>query len=178
MVNTYLPAEQTLIVSFIAMSCDTKMLKAVCADVQYGIFRIPTLLVETNLMDLPYISEACIVAVPDKNFKHLCGAVVRLKPIGIPPTEQINLSLIRSDLEDSLATCMLPALLRILTDEEELPCTATGKLIKKEILKIYFGSTDGAQVDSYPPGIERCELPKPGEQMAKPWDWGGLQCED
>ncbi|KAK5996460.1 hypothetical protein PT974_01794 [Cladobotryum mycophilum] len=42
-------------------------------------FRIPALIVERSLMDLPYISEACVLGVPYYEAKNLCGAVVRLK---------------------------------------------------------------------------------------------------
>lgn len=125
-------------------------------------------------MDLHYISEACVVAVPNNNVKQLCGAIVRLKR-GSTPTEQTSLARIRSDLQISLAPFMLPTLLRILKDEEQLPHTVSGKPIKRQILEDYFGSTDGAQPRVYPPGVERCEWERPAEGMMKPWDWGGLQ---
>lgn len=128
-------------------------------------------------MDLQYISEACVVAVPDTNAKQLCGAVVRLKR-GNTQTGQITLARIRSDLQSSLAPFMLPTLLRILMGEEELPRTTSGKPIKRQILEIYFGSTDGSHAKNDLPGVERCSRPMPGEAEIKPWDWCGLQCAD
>lgn len=86
------------------------------------------------------------------------------------------LGLIRSDLEGSLPTYMMPTLLKVLKDEEELPCTVIGKPEKKEILRIYFGSENGVQVEDYPPEVESCPIPKPGE-ATKPWDWDGRQFE-
>lgn len=71
---------------------------------------------------------------------------------------------------------MMPTLLKVLKDEEELPCTVIGKPEKKEILRIYFGSENGVQVEDYPPEVESCPIPKPGE-ATKPWDWDGRQFE-
>ncbi|KAF4504454.1 hypothetical protein G6O67_007904 [Ophiocordyceps sinensis] len=116
--------------------------------VQFGLYRISTLTVESSLMNLPRISEACVVAVPDND--------------------------IRSDLRYSLAPYKLPTLLRILKDGEDLPRTVSGKPIKRQILNLYFGSTDGAQPKTDPPGVERCGW----EAAIKPWDFCGLQSAD
>ncbi|EGE01249.1 hypothetical protein TEQG_00302 [Trichophyton equinum CBS 127.97] len=73
---------------------------------------------------------------------------------------------------------MMPTLLKVLKHEEELPCTVAGKPKKKEILSIYFGSVNGAQVENYPPEIETCHVLQPGEAEAtKPWDWDARQFE-
>ncbi|EGD95906.1 hypothetical protein TESG_03369 [Trichophyton tonsurans CBS 112818] len=146
--------------------------------IQYTIFQFSTLAVEDGLTSLPYISEACVVAVPHTKFRQLCGAVVRLRPDSQIPNNMTTLGLIRSDLEGSLPAYMMPTLLKVLKHEEELPCTVAGKPKKKEILSIYFGSVNGAQVENYPPEIETCHVLQPGEAEAtKPWDWDARQFE-
>ncbi|DAA77519.1 TPA_exp: Adenylate-forming enzyme AfeA [Trichophyton benhamiae CBS 112371] len=144
--------------------------------VQYAAFRFSTLAVEDSLTKLPYISEACVVAVPHRKLRQLCGAVVKLRPDTQLPSNTTTLGLIRSDLEGSLPTYMMPTLLKLLKDGEEWPSTVIGKPEKKEILRIYFGSTNGAPVENYPPEVESCPIPKPGE-ATKPWDWDGRQFE-
>ncbi|EFE37943.1 adenylate-forming enzyme AfeA [Trichophyton verrucosum HKI 0517] len=144
--------------------------------VQYAAFRFSTLAVEDGLTKLPYISEACVVAVPHKKLRQLCAAVVRLRPDTQITSNMTTLGLIRSDLEGTLPTYMMPTLLKLLKDEEELPSTVIGKPAKKEILRIYFGSVNGALVENYPPEVESCPVPKPGE-ATKPWDWDGRQFE-
>ncbi|OBT53698.1 hypothetical protein VE04_06328 [Pseudogymnoascus sp. 24MN13] len=142
--------------------------------VLFGVFRISALVVESSLMDLPYISEACVVAVPDNDAKQLCGAVIRLER-GTMPIGQITLARIRSDLQSSLAPFMLPALLRILEDKEELPRTVSGKPIKRQILMDFFGAVDGGLAENIPPRVERYNKLMTVEAQAKPWDWCGLQ---
>lgn len=130
-------------------------------------------------MDLPYVAEACVVGVPHQEVRELCGAVVRLIN-GVTRIEQITLSRIRSDLGGSLALFMMPLVLRIIKDGEELPRTVSGKPIKRQILKNYFGTTDWFPAGDLSPGVEYCgcTMPTIDEAEAKPWDFGGLQPAD
>lgn len=129
-------------------------------------------------MDLPYISEACAVAVPDHESKQLCGIIVRLRR-GSTPLEQITLTRIRCDLSSSLAAYMLPTLLRVMKDEEELPRTFSGKPIKRQIVEDYFGTTDWFPAQTPPPMVE-CwgKMLGISKMEIKPWDWSAKQRAD
>ncbi|KAH7128998.1 hypothetical protein EDB81DRAFT_808572 [Dactylonectria macrodidyma] len=143
-------------------------------------YRIPTLTVENSLLELPYIAEACAVAVPHKEALQLCGAVIRLRKNCAVPSETITLSKIRSDLRANLPQYMLPILLRILKDGEDFSRTVSGKFIKPKVLKESFGTTEWFLVNDLPTGVEYCgsTVPMIIEAETKPWDWSGIQCAD
>ncbi|KAI0537876.1 adenylate-forming enzyme AfeA [Xylaria digitata] len=127
----------------------------------FGNCRISTLKVEHSLLKLPYIASACVVAVPLEENKQLCGAVVRLKDV--TGEEKIALARIRADLEGDLDLAMQPTVLRILEPEEELPDTATGKPIKRQVIEDFFYDGDCGRdfvsVDNPPSRVEFCGLP-------------------
>lgn len=147
-------------------------------DVFFHGYRIASLRVENTLTDLPYIADAYIIGVPDHEAKELCGAVIRLSKDASPPAE-VTLSRIRSDLSETLPTYMLPMLLRIMDDEEEVPRTVSQKPIKKKILEQFFGVTDYWSFDSPTPRVESWgNAPEQVEAKTRPWDWCGLQRAD
>ncbi|PIG79525.1 hypothetical protein AARAC_000449 [Aspergillus arachidicola] len=142
----------------------------------YHGFRIATLPVENHLTDLPYVTEACVLGVPDHEAKQLCGAIIRCSK---DTSSQVSLHRVRSDLSKYLPTYMLPALLRVLKDTEEIPRTISQKPIKKLILRDFFGVTDYWSIENPTPGVETCgNLPPQREATTRPWDWCGLQRAD
>jgi malonyl-CoA/methylmalonyl-CoA synthetase len=127
--------------------------------------------VEQSLGSLPYVSEACVLAIPDHEARELCAAVIRTTR----NSEKINLARVRSDLKESLPTYMLPAILRILKDDEEIPRTVSGKAIKKTICKEFFATTDWWPHNNPPLDVEYCgNMPLVDGEMT-PWDWSGTQ---
>lgn len=110
-------------------------------------------MVENCLMDLPYVADGCIVGVPQDAHMELCGAVVRLRQETRSP---IRLTQIRSDLAPSLAPYMMPTLLRILVEGEELPRNASAKVMRSQVLKEYFGKEDGQIACIIPADVEQC----------------------
>ncbi|KAL2867571.1 class I adenylate-forming enzyme family protein [Aspergillus lucknowensis] len=103
----------------------------------FGNSRFSALEVELRVLALPYIAEACVVAVPVEENKQLCGAVIRLKD-GMKTT----LAHIRADLQAEIDASMLPTVLRQLPPHEELPRTATGKPIKRQVIEDFFYDGD------------------------------------
>jgi malonyl-CoA/methylmalonyl-CoA synthetase len=150
--------------------------------IAYRFCRIPALPVENGLLDLPYISEACVLGVPHTIAKELCAAVVRLRPDSNTPPDLINLGKIRLDLSKTLSTYMLPTLLRILRDDETLPLTSIGKPIKKEIRRDFFKTTDWWPLESPPADVEYWSnkaVTAIGEKdLERPWDWCAMQMAD
>lgn len=116
---------------------------------------------ERCLLKLPYIAAACVVAVPVEENKQLCGAVVRLKDI--TGMEKVTLARIRADLQADLDVAMQPTVLRLLGPEEELPDTATGKPIKRQVIEDFFYAGDCGRdwfsVDNPPRDVEFWGMP-------------------
>lgn len=86
---------------------------------------------------------------------------------------QSVLTKIRADLEGRLNAFKLPTILYILDGDQELPVTVSGKYLKRDILRTYFGSVDGVAPAKDRVGIERWDW-KFGQQPTKAWDWGAM----
>ncbi|KAK5994002.1 Acyl-CoA ligase oryP-like protein [Cladobotryum mycophilum] len=146
----------------------------------YQGFRIPTVQVELALTSLPYVTEACVLGVPDHEAKELCGAVVRLtrpaQALQHDPEQRISLAKICEDLHPILPRYMHPTLLRFIESDEEMPQTASLKPIKKQVIKKCFGVEEYWEAEKPTPGVEfsgNKQVHKEAE--TKPWDWAGLQ---
>ncbi|KKO97290.1 hypothetical protein THAR02_10610 [Trichoderma harzianum] len=128
---------------------------------------------------LPYISEACVLAIPDHEAKELCAAVIRLDGASGVPAPEISLARIRSDLMQSLPMYMLPAILRILKDGEEIPRNISGKFVKAAVRRELFATTDWWPHSNPPPEVEYWgNMPPIFEAATPPWDWCGVQRAD
>ncbi|KAJ5698288.1 hypothetical protein N7462_000293 [Penicillium macrosclerotiorum] len=135
-----------------------------------------SMLVENSILDLDYIAEACVVAVPDHASRQLCGVVARMTPDVVAAGRQIDLSKIRTDLSNrNVPLYMLPVVLKTLSEGEPLPRNVSAKPMKRDILARYFGSVGGIPPTSLPTGVERFDLPKTGNSCIQPWDWCGMQ---
>jgi malonyl-CoA/methylmalonyl-CoA synthetase len=135
--------------------------------------------VEASLMDLPYVADACVLGVPYHEARQLCGAVIKLRHDsgdGALPNSQVNLARIQADLAGVLAAYMLPVVLRILRDGEQLPRTDSGKPVKQRILREFLGTTKWFPAEDLPEDVEYCGcMPVIDEGTIRPWDWGGMQ---
>jgi malonyl-CoA/methylmalonyl-CoA synthetase len=123
------------------------------AEIRFYSFRIPVMRVESNLQDLPYISEACVFAAPDPDATELCAAVARLRENN-PQGQRNILSRIRADLSKVLPSYMLPIVIRILKDGEEVPKTQSGKTVRRFVWKTFFENADWRSVENPPPGFQ------------------------
>ncbi|KAM5475932.1 hypothetical protein MauCBS54593_000614 [Microsporum audouinii] len=135
---------------------------------------VPILEVELNLHALPFILEGCIVAVPYPNIHSMVAAIVRFAPpdtCGDGTIEQ-SLRFLRTSLATKLPAFMLPTVLRILQEGEELPRTVSNKVIKAKVIEQYFPLSDSWK---FPAEVElwRHDVSDNGRPR-KPWDWGGV----
>ncbi|PKK48947.1 hypothetical protein CI102_7970 [Trichoderma harzianum] len=145
----------------------------------FRFFRIPLQKVEQSLLDLSYISEACVLAIPDHEAKELCAAAIRLDATSSVPAPEISLARIRSDLMQSLPMYMLPAILRILKDGEEIPRNISGKVVKAAVRRELFATTDWWPHSNPPAEVEYWgNMPPIFEAATRPWDWCGVQRAD
>lgn len=142
------------------------------ADIMCGIQKISIVTVENCLMDLPYVAEACIVGVADYARMQLCGAVIRLHQ---DITTPITLDKVKSDLAPTLVPYMMPTLLRILREGEEIPRNASGKVMKNKVLKEFFSKEDGQMDHAIPADVEQCAPAIFQLEGGTPWFASGLQ---
>lgn len=147
-------------------------------------YRIPSVQVEVALTALPYVTEACVLGVPDHEAKQICAAVVRLtrdqeELQSRNGAHRIDLARLRTDMNETLPKWMLPVLVKILEPGEEMPQTVSQKPIKKQIIKACFGVDESWSAENEVPGVEYWgSMPSPEEADTKPWDWQGLQRAD
>ncbi|KAL9470884.1 hypothetical protein ACSS6W_008825 [Trichoderma asperelloides] len=147
-------------------------------------YRIPSVQVEVALTALPYVTEACVLGVPDHEAKEICAAVVRLTPEQEQrqsryAEQTIDLARLRRDMNESLPKYMLPVLVKILGPGEEMPQTVSQKPIKSQIIKKYFGVDKSWSAENSVLGVEYWgSMPTPVEADTKLWDWLGLQRAD
>ncbi|KAL4944310.1 hypothetical protein BDV06DRAFT_220464 [Aspergillus oleicola] len=124
--------------------------------IQFYYLSIPVLDVEKHLLCLPYISEAYILPVLDRKARGLPAALVRLNCPN--PNKSINLARIREDLSKTLEAYKLPALLYILKDEDEVPRSASEKVLKVQALQKFFGIRGLRSADYAVDGVEVCDV--------------------
>ncbi|KAK2744988.1 hypothetical protein FQN57_004118 [Myotisia sp. PD_48] len=151
--------------------------------IQFYGYRIPIIELESALLDLPYVSEAHVVAIQDYEAKEIAAALIRLQiPVESAPAPNpeslptVSLAKLRQDLSTNLAAHKLPALLRILQKGEEVPRTVSLKPVKKGIPKQFFHIPGFLPAGYSVPGVEywgNQPTQIPGE--IRPWDWCGLQ---
>ncbi|KAJ6781023.1 hypothetical protein PWT90_04925 [Aphanocladium album] len=117
---------------------------------------ISTVEVEHALMGLGYFEEVTVVAVPVSESVQLCGAVVRPKPVH---RTELNIDRLHSVLRSKLEESKWPVAMRILEAGEELPMTATGKPVKRQVIEDFFYDGDCGRdwfTPSKPPRNVQC----------------------
>lgn len=112
-----------------------------------GGYKISALDIEREIMGLDYISEVMVVGVDDEEFGQRVAAAIVLRG---DVREHLALDELRSDLRGSLAGYKMPTLLRVV---KEIPKNATGKVMKKILVKELFPA-DGH------PDVQRWTSPK------------------
>ncbi|KAE8421001.1 hypothetical protein BDV36DRAFT_292677 [Aspergillus pseudocaelatus] len=145
--------------------------------VRFHEYTISVLELENRLMDLPYISEAYVITVPDAEAGGLVATLVRpCKPnIDGKQYSDITLRRIRKDLAAAnLVAYKLPPLLRVLRDEEQVPRTTSGKTLKKEALRKYFHISGSMPEDYAVEGVEYCGNQIEESASTRVFDWGFL----
>lgn len=144
-------------------------------------YKVQILLVEQCLKDLPFISDGCILPVPDENNSARVAALVRFEPSAKPPNLARDGSLVphlqflREELATTLPAYMLPTALRVLQGREEIPLTTSNKVIREKATEQYFPLSTTfelpADVEVWDP--ETCR----DSWTPRPWDWAGIQAK-
>lgn len=147
-----------------------------CDWIRFHEYTISVLELEQRLMNLPYISEAHVLPVRDREAGGLVAALVRLcKQDDDDQQHNIDLRIIRDDLARAgMVSYKLPTILRLLEEEEEVPYTASGKVQKKEALWRYFGVADCMPDEYAHEGVEYWGNKLDLDASSRLFDWGGL----
>lgn len=147
-----------------------------CIGIRFHEYTISVLELEQRLMNLPYISEAHVLPVRDREAGGLVAALVRLcKQDDDDQQHNIDLRIIRDDLARAgMVSYKLPTILRLLEEEEEVPYTASGKVQKKEALWRYFGVADCMPDEYAHEGVEYWGNKLDLDASSRLFDWGGL----
>ncbi|KAA8651452.1 class I adenylate-forming enzyme family protein [Aspergillus tanneri] len=148
-----------------------------CDWIRFHEYTISVLEVEHCLMDLPYISESHVLPVLDREAGGQVAALVRLRKQDTyrDRSEVVSLRTIRAELAASgMVSYKLPTLLRVLQDGEQVPLTASGKVMKKECLRNYF-NVSGYLPEPYAmDGVEYWGNKLDLDTSSRLFDWGGL----
>ncbi|KAJ5300657.1 uncharacterized protein N7443_005659 [Penicillium atrosanguineum] len=103
--------------------------------------------IEAVIGKLPYISQACVLAVPVFNniyTEHRVGVVIRVSPSsrryikGLCCECDITLERLRDDLSPDLPFHMLPTAIHTLHPGEEIPKTVSDKFKRKDAAEKFF----------------------------------------
>ena len=106
--------------------------------------KVSALEIERELLSLPQISEAAVVAVPSGSWGHKVGAVLVLDKDHFAkenkPAKWSRMDMRRA-LQDSLAKYKIPQVLKVV---ESIPKNAMGKINKKQLVKEVFADEHSA----------------------------------
>jgi malonyl-CoA/methylmalonyl-CoA synthetase len=97
--------------------------------IKCGGFKISALEIEAVLLQHPFISECCVVGIPDETWGEKVAAIIVMKE-----EKLISLDELREWGNDKLANYKLPTILKI---AEQLPRNVMGKLVKNEVKKLF-----------------------------------------
>ncbi|KAL1900147.1 hypothetical protein Sste5346_002457 [Sporothrix stenoceras] len=97
--------------------------------------KVSALEVERELLSLPMIAEAAVVAVPSGKWGQKVGAVIVLQTKGEHATSKWSVMDMRRALKSRLVNYKIPQLLRVV---ESIPRNAMGKINKKQLVAQVF----------------------------------------
>jgi len=89
--------------------------------------------VEALLLEHPLVRDAAVVGVPDPDYGEAVGAILQVRPEDLADRTAGD---ILGSLEGRLARFKIPSVVRL--TEEDLPRTATGKVLKRELRVKHF----------------------------------------
>ncbi|KAH8734615.1 hypothetical protein BGZ61DRAFT_342710 [Ilyonectria robusta] len=102
--------------------------------------KVSALEVERELLSLPEVAEAAVVAVPSGNWGHKVGAILILDHDVVTKWSPLDM---RRALKNRLANYKIPQVLRIV---DHIPRNAMGKINKKQLVKAIFADMSGDEM--------------------------------
>ncbi|KAJ5408557.1 NRPS-like protein biosynthetic cluster [Penicillium cosmopolitanum] len=108
--------------------------------IKYYGYQIPIPALEQQLNELPWVREGYILSMPDERCGYRAAALIRLikDPNADLQPATFDLPNLRAQLTDKIAAFMLPTALRFLQEEETVPRTISGKIIRRDAARQFF----------------------------------------
>jgi acyl-coenzyme A synthetase/AMP-(fatty) acid ligase len=102
-------------------------------------FTIHTGEVESALLSLPYVANAIVLPLADKEYKERAAAIVQIEPSC--KSNRPSFEALRNDLTEQTGLMLfkLPTVIYWLQDGEEISLTVNGKISKVDARKKFFG---------------------------------------
>ncbi|KAL7808464.1 hypothetical protein V8C44DRAFT_335584 [Trichoderma aethiopicum] len=97
--------------------------------------KVSALEVERELLSLPQVAEAAVVAVPSGSWGHKVGAIVVLDPASVPDGQKWSALDMRRALKPRLANYKIPQVMKVV---DSIPRNAMGKINKKQLVSAVF----------------------------------------
>ncbi|TFB02911.1 Acyl-CoA synthetase family member 3 [Trichoderma ghanense] len=97
--------------------------------------KVSALEVERELLSLPQVAEAAVVAVPSGSWGHKVGAVVVLDPSAVAAGNKWSALDMRRALKPRLANYKIPQVMKVV---DSIPRNAMGKINKKQLVSAVF----------------------------------------
>ncbi|KAL4744380.1 hypothetical protein BDW72DRAFT_199653 [Aspergillus terricola var. indicus] len=110
--------------------------------IKSGGYKISALDIEREILGLSYVSEVMVVGVESEEFGQRVAAAVVLRK----DTPPLGLEKLRTDLRSRLAGYKLPTLLRLV---DELPKSASGKVVKRTLQKVLFPAQGHPEIQTW-----------------------------
>ncbi|RLL95856.1 hypothetical protein CFD26_103716 [Aspergillus turcosus] len=137
--------------------------------IRFNGYKVSILELEHALMSLECVTEAYVVPVADAEYGEQAAAIIR--PCSGFKQQTISLQSVREDLSKMLPIYMLPTMLLVLSADEVLPQSSSGKISRATLQKKYFNH---AGLDAHK--TEVCKVDSKLKSAGyRPWDWAGLQ---
>lgn len=115
-----------------------------------------------------------MLSIPDSEIRSRVGVLLKLKTAK-GQRKTISLRQLRADLSETLVMYKLPTVLRILTEEEQFPMTASNRLKIQDALKLYFPQSANESIKDLPAEVEVCDYTEGiSDKPARQWEWSGM----
>ncbi|CAK7236812.1 hypothetical protein SCUCBS95973_009736 [Sporothrix curviconia] len=128
--------------------------------------KVSALEIERELLSLPMIAEAAVVAVPSGKWGQKVGAVIVLQTKGEHAVAKWSVMDMRRALKNRLVNYKIPQVLRVV---ESIPRNAMGKINKKQLVAQVFVDDFSGDEATTPPAIAaKAKTAKPAAKRDAP----------
>ncbi|KAF1821336.1 acetyl-CoA synthetase-like protein [Dissoconium aciculare CBS 342.82] len=134
--------------------------------------KVPIPAVERALFRLEYVFEAFVVAVADPAVVSRVAVLIRARN----PQMQLDLETLREDLSAHVPAFMLPSIIRVLREGEEVPRTASGKVNRAKLAESFFPRSVESSMRGMYENVEigPATIDWKSRGPRKMWDTGGV----
>jgi malonyl-CoA/methylmalonyl-CoA synthetase len=134
--------------------------------------KVPIPAVERALFRLEYVFEAFVVAVVDPAVVSRVAVLIRARN----PQMQLDLETLREDLSAHVPAFMLPSIIRVLREGEEVPRTASGKVNRAKLAESFFPRSVESSMRGMYENVEigPATIDWKSRGPRKMWDTGGV----